>query len=91
MTSKELTLKVAEMVKKYIKMRTDMPNSNLYQEAMWQFADMANGGRAFDGNQIYIRDEYYPNYPDEFFFRVISGLGEFERYLEVAGNPPGLF
>ena len=79
MMEKDLDSAVISTVERYIDMRTRQPD--MYQEAMWQYADMAHGGRAFDGNSAYIRDEYYPNRPNKFFLLVLSGLGEFERYL----------
>ena len=83
MTPSELDDKVNAQIEGYIKMRTKHPNSTLYLGAMHQYAEMAHGGKAYDRDTC-IRDEYYSGYPDEFFFRVLSGLGEFERYLTYA-------
>ncbi len=85
MTPSELDDKVNAQIEGYLKMRKRTPNSSLYRDAMWQYAEMAHGGTAMDG-QTCIRDEYYPGYPDEFFFRVLSGLGEFDRYLATAAQ-----
>ena len=74
---------VSRVVDNYREMR-EKDYGSLYEEAMWQYADMANGGRAHDGLNTYIRDQYYQGYPDEFFMQVLSGLGEFERYTTVA-------
>lgn len=83
MTKEELNGEVTRIVKNYREMRENS-YSNLYDEAMWQYADMANGGRAHDGANTFIRDQYYHGYPDEFFMQVLSGLGEFDRYTTVA-------
>lgn len=83
MTREEMNRQVAQHVSNYREMRENS-YSNLYDEAMWQYADMANGGRAHDGANTFIRDQYYEGYPDEFFMQVLSGLGEFERYTTVA-------
>ena len=82
LTKDEWNREVSRVVDNYRKMRED--HTSLYNEAMWSYADMANGGRAHDGNETYIRDEYYRGYPDEFFVLVLSGLGEFERYTTLA-------
>ena len=83
MSSEELHREVSRIVENYKEMRkTSSPS--LYDEAMWHHADMANGGRAHDGDDRFIRDQYYVGYPDEFFMLVLSGLGEFERYTTVA-------
>ena len=87
-SAEDLNKVVASYVKKYTHMRDN--GSDMYEESMWQYADMAHGGRGFDGNRTYIRDEYYPGYPNDFFFQVLSQLGEFERYLKVAGDPIGI-
>ena len=70
-------------VSNYREMRANS-RSSLYDEAMWNYADMANGGRAHDGLDTYLRDEYYQGYPDEFFMQVLSCLGEFNRYTTIA-------
>ena len=77
-----MTREVSRFVSNYREMRHG--GSSLYDEAMWQYADMANGGRAHDGLDTYLRDQYYQGYPDEFFMLVLSGLGEFERYTTIA-------
>ena len=82
MTREEMKEEVSRHVINYREMRQG--GSSLYEEAMWQYADMANGGRGHDGLDTFIRDQYYPGYPDEFFMQVLSGLGEFERYTTVA-------
>ena len=83
MTKEELNREVTRIVKNYKEMRENS-YSSLYDEAMWQYADMANGGRGHDGNTTFIRDQYYQGYPDKFFMLVLSGLGEFDRYTAVA-------
>lgn len=83
MTKEQLASEVRRCVANYREMR-EKDYASLYEEAMWQYADMANGGRAHDGANTFIRDQYYPGYPDEFFMQVLSGLGEFERYTTVA-------
>ena len=82
MTREDMNQEVARHVTNYREMRKG--GSSLYEEAMWQYADMANGGRGHDGLDTFIRDQYYRGYPDEFFMQVLSGLGEFERYTTVA-------
>ena len=78
-----MTREVSRFVTNYREMRANS-RSNLYDEAMWNYADMANGGRAHDGNDTFLRDKYYQGYPDEFFMQVLSCLGEFDRYTTVA-------
>ena len=83
----------SRMITNYESMRTKNPNSSMYEEAMWQYAEMAHGGDggpsgSSDGDTI--RSEYYPNHPNEFFFLVLSGLGEFERYMKCASSPIGI-
>ena len=73
---------VTRMVTNYREMRKNAPH--IYREAMWQYADMANGGGADDGTGTMIRTEYYKGYPNSFFVMVLSALGEFERYTTVA-------
>ena len=60
--------------------------SSMYREAMWQYADMANGGDGGPGDSsggttTTIRHDYYKGYPDSFFMQVLSALGEFSRCL----------
>ncbi len=81
-TREQLERAVEARVNSYREMRKG--GSSLYDEAMWQYADMANGGRGHDGHATYIRDQYYKGYPDKFFMQVLSGLGEFDRYTAVA-------
>lgn len=81
-TKEQLSSEVSRFVNNYREMRKG--GSSLYEDAMWQYADMANGGRAHDGMNTYLRDQYYQGYPDSFFVQVLSGLGEFERYTTVA-------
>ena len=83
MSKEEINNEVKRVVSNYKEMREGSGRS-LYEEAMWQYADMANGGRAHDGMNTYLRDQYYQGYPDAFFMQVLSGLGEFERYTTVA-------
>ena len=86
---KEAIDKIVEnKIEFYKKMKENSPS--LYNEAMWQYADMANGGRGHDGNTTFIRDSYYPGYPDSFFFRVLSGLGEFERFVKECNPSVGI-
>ena len=83
MTREEMSREVSRCVTNYREMR-EKDYASLYEESMWHYADMANGGRAHDGNDTFIRDKYYPGYPDEFFMQVLSALGEFDRYTTVA-------
>ena len=83
MTREEMAREVSRCVTNYREMR-EKDYASLYEEAMWQYADMANGGRGHDGLNTFVRDQYYKGYPDEFFMQVLSGLGEFERYTTVA-------
>ena len=81
------------MIKSYKDMRERISGSSMYREAMWQYADMAHGG---DGgptgksDNSTIRGDYYPNHPNEFFFMVLSGLGEFELYMKSSAEPIGI-
>ncbi len=82
-----LQSEVTRMVSSYNDMRTHSPGSSMYEEAMWQYAEMAHGGDGgptgmSDGGTI--REKYYPGHPNEFFFLVLSGLGEFERYMRAS-------
>ncbi len=89
----EAIAKANHMIETYKKMQKKNPNSTMYQESMWQYADMAHGGDGGPNGNINggsIRGEYYADLPDEFFFLVLSGLGEFERYLKSAGDPIGI-
>lgn len=83
----------SRMIESYNDMRTKNPGSSMYEEAMWQYADMAHGGdggpTGVEGNNT-IRGDYYPNHPNEFFFLVLSGLGEFERYMKSCDDPIGI-
>ena len=83
MSKEEIDNEVKRCVANYREMR-EHGYSSLYEESMWHYADMANGGRAHDGNNTFIRDKYYSGYPDGFFMQVLSALGEFERYTTVA-------
>lgn len=83
MSKEEIDSEVRRCVANYREMR-EKDYASMYEEAMWQYADMANGGRGHDGLDTFIRDQYYKGYPDEFFMQVLSGLGEFERYTTVA-------
>jgi len=33
---------------------------------------------------------YYSGYPDQFFFMVLSGLGEFEKFCKTGPSPIGI-
>tara|TARA_Y100000114_G_C11665156_1_gene281019 strand:+ start:270 stop:542 length:273 start_codon:yes stop_codon:yes gene_type:complete len=83
-TKEAIDLEVERFVRNYREMKET--NRSLYEESMWNYADMANGGRAHDGLDTYLRDRYYKGYPDRFFFLVLSALGEFEKYTQVAGE-----
>lgn len=93
MDSIELNAEVKRLVKYYEQLRTTSPRSSMYRETMWQYADMAHGG---DGgptgktDNSTIRGEYYPNHPNEFFFMVLSALGEFELYMKSSAQPIGI-
>ena len=83
----DLQSEATRMVSSYRDMRTNNPGSSMYEEAMWQYAEMAHGGDGgptgtSDGRTI--REQYYPDHPNEFFFLVLSGLGEFERYMRTS-------
>ena len=85
-----LKSEVTRMVSSYSDMRTHSPGSSMYEEAMWQYAEMAHGGNGgpagvpgVDDSKT-IRSEFYPDHPNEFFFLVLSGLGEFERYMRAS-------
>ena len=81
------------MIKSYKEMREKISGSSMYREAMWQYADMAHGG---DGgptgksDKSTIRGEYYPDHPNEFFFMVLSALGEFEKFCKTGSSPIGI-
>ena len=79
---------IEEKIKLYRVMKEN--NLSMYEEVMWQYAEMANGGKANDGAGTLIRDQYYSGYPDSFFFRVLSGLGEFERFVKEANPSIGI-
>ena len=93
MNSIELNAEVTRLVKYYKELRTTSHRSSMYRETMWQYADMAHGG---DGgptgknDNTTIRGEYYPDHPNEFFFMVLSGLGEFELYMKSSTQPIGI-
>ena len=61
----------------YKTMERTIPNSGMFREVMWQYADMARGG---DGGNVDIGDNaksscreiYYENRPDEFFQEVCA-------------------
>ena len=81
----EAIAKSNRMIENYQKMRKNAPS--MYQESMRQYADMAHGGDGGPNGNVNggsIRGEYYSDLPNEFFFLVLSGLGEFERYLNIA-------
>ena len=80
-TKEAIDQEVDRFVVNYLEMKET--NRSLYEESMWQYADMANGGRGHDGHQTYLRDRYYKGYPDRFFFLVLSALGEFDKYTYV--------
>ena len=83
-TKEAIDSEVERFVRNYREMKTQSPS--MYEECMWQYAEMANGGRAHDGLDTFLRDKYYKGYPDRFFFLVLSALGEFEKYTQVAGE-----
>ena len=81
---KNYASEVARLVSHYSYMKDLGPVNSMYRETMWQYGDMAHGGDGGptgspDGKTI--REEYYPGYPDKFFFEVLSLLGESETYL----------
>ena len=82
MTDLEIDNEVERFVNHYMDMRNKNPESFMYKESMWAYSDMSSGGRGFDGNKTYIRDEYYKGYPDVFFTRVLVGLGELELAMQ---------
>ena len=71
---------VERLVSHYRNMRSESPK--MYEECMWQYANMAHGG---PGSSITnIKDSHYKNYPTSFFMRVLSCLGEFDLYLQAS-------
>ncbi len=89
-TEEAIDKKISKTVENYREMRKHSPS--LYQEAMWTYANMAAGGLGgptdFTGEhgsaQSSIRKDYYPEYPDSFFFAVLSALGELDQfYYEI--------
>ena len=93
MNSIELNAEVKRLVKYYEQLRTTSPRSSMYREAMWQYADMAHGGDGGPTGELdnsTIRGNYYPNHPNEFFFMVLSALGEFELYMKSSADPIGI-
>ena len=88
-----LEKEVTRMVKSYTDMREKPSGASMYREAMWQYADMAHGGDGGPTGNLdnsTIRSDYYPNHPNEFFFMVLSGLGEFELYMKSSAQPIGI-
>jgi len=95
MNNAELSSEVVRMVGNYKSMREIRPASSMYREAMWQYGNMAHGGTGGDandesGNNSTIREVYYSGYPDQFFFMVLSGLGEFEKFCKTGSSPIGI-
>ena len=83
MTELEITNEVDRLIEHYTIMRKQCPNSSMYQECMWQYSGMANGLDVDDGCGNNIRQKYYKDYPDEFFTRVLVGLGELDLAARV--------
>lgn len=87
-TEKAVMKDVERMVSLYQTMRTNA--QEMYESAMWDYASMANGGTGHvaheveeNGIRITIRGKHYKDYPDSFFFLVLTALGEIERYYDV--------
>ena len=72
-TKEQLSSEVSRFVNNYREMRKG--GSSLYEDAMWQYADMAKGG---DGGDLGFKERgettcrgiNYPGYPDRFFQEV---------------------
>ena len=87
-TKEAIEKDVERMVSLYQTMRENVPS--MYESAMWDYASLANGGTGHTGHEveengirITIRQKHYEGYPDSFFFLVLTGLGEIERYYDV--------
>lgn len=77
MTKNDKDLRLKNMVERYRDMRDSWPS--MYNEAMDLYSDMAHGGQGYDGTTS-IRESHYNGYSDEWFYKVLSSLGEFDRY-----------
>ena len=75
---------VQEMVEQYTFLRSRSSFDSMYEEAKWQYQDMAKGG---DGGELgFERDGEttcrginYKGYPDTFFQRVCERMGWLPR------------
>ena len=81
MTNFEMNNKVERLVEHYKIMKKASPS--MYNECLWQYSGMSNGLDVDDGAGTNIRQKYYKGYPDEFFTRVLVGLGELEFAAKV--------
>ncbi len=80
---------VKEKTAYYVNLKKTAPG--MYEEAMWQYASMAHGGPGGEYSEgVSIRENYYKNYPDSFFFRVLSGLKEYEKYMKSSPGSIGI-
>ena len=81
MTELEITDEVERLIVHYKNMQNISPS--MYNECLWQYSGMSNGLDVDDGAGTNIRQKYYKGYPDEFFTRVLVGLGELEFAAKV--------
>jgi hypothetical protein len=71
---------VREMVEAYTAMKSRRAFDSMYEEAKWQYQDMAKGGDGgalgFERNgETTCRGINYKGYPDSFFQKVCEGMG----------------
>ena len=77
---------ILTFVKSYSETRKTAPSQ--YDHLMDCYCEMATGGAGGpsdteptqDGPLSSFRDQYYHGYPDDWFFCILSGLGELDRY-----------
>ena len=73
-----------EMVEQYTFLKTRRSYDSMYEEAKWQYQDMAKGGDGgelgFERNgETTCRGINYKGYPNSFFRRVCEGMGWMTR------------
>ena len=71
---------VEEMVKAYTELKSRRAFDSMYEEAKWQYQDMAKGGDGgyigFERNgETTCRGINYKGYPDSFFQKVCEEMG----------------
>ena len=71
---------VEQMVKVYTEMKSRRSFDSMYEEAKWQYQDMAKGGDGGDlgferDGETTCRGINYQGYPDEFFQQVCLKMG----------------